>query len=311
MMRWIGRFLLLCIAVGIAAGCVIGNMAFQEFRTASWDRVLGIENHSNDVSTIRQLEKENEWEPVRINGTDNTILRGTYIEDSGNSHRTVILLHGLYQNRAMCIPYLSIYRNMGYNVLLIDQRGHGESGGHTDWGMSEEDDIAQWVQWLKERDESMKIGLHGVSLGAAMAILYAGHRGDDISFVVADSAYGNMIDLGRDKLRQAAHDERIVWGYNVLDVFFQGAMLFHTHKVISDIEPAEAVRSITAPILFLHGDRDMLVPVQTVHSLYDNCSSHDKDMYIFDDSPHAVGIETNRDTYRRVVTRFLQKIHAE
>ena len=31
-----------------------------------------------------------------------------------------------------------------------------------------------WCQWLRNRDEQMSIGLHGVSLGAAMALLYAG-----------------------------------------------------------------------------------------------------------------------------------------
>ena len=70
----------------------------------------------------------------------------------------------------MCLPYVSMYRNMGYNVLLVDLRGHGESGGeHTDWGLSERGDLDQWVQWLKKRDSSVHIGMHGVSLGAGMA----------------------------------------------------------------------------------------------------------------------------------------------
>ncbi len=308
MLRWLGKGCIFLLVLALAAGCFIGNMAFEEFRAAPWDKVLGIENHSHDVKQMRQLEKERDWEPVRVNALDGTILRGTYIADGRGSHQTVILLHGLYQNRMMCLPYVSIYRNLGYNVLLIDQRGHGESGGeHTDWGLSEIDDLTQWVQWLHERDGAMKIGLHGISLGAAMALLYAGsERGDSLSFVVADSSYGNIIALGREKLRQAAQDERAVWGYNLLDPFFQAAMLFHTHKLVSNIEPAQAVRFIKAPVLFLHGGQDTLVPVQTVQSLYDNCGSADKHVYIFKDSPHAVGIETDTAAYRRVVTRFLQ-----
>ena len=313
MLRWLGKGCIFLLVLGVAAGCFIGNMAFEEFRTAPWDTVLGIENHSHDVKQMRQLEKDRDWEPVRVNGTDGTMLRGTYIADTRGSHQTVILLHGLYQNRMMCLPYVSIYRNLGYNVLLIDQRGHGESGGeHTDWGLSEVDDLTQWVQWLHEKDGAMKIGLHGISLGAAMALLYAGSdRGDSLSFVVADSSYGNIIALGREKLRQAAKDERVVWGYNILDPFFQAAMLFHTHKLVSNIEPAQAVRFIKAPVLFLHGSQDKLVPVQTVQSLYDNCGSTDKHIYIFKDSPHAVGIETDTDAYHRVVTRFLRNRHVQ
>ena len=313
MLRWLGKGCIFLMVLGVAAGCFIGNMAFEEFRTAPWDTVLGIENHSHDVKQMRQLEKERDWEPVRVNGTDGTMLRGTYIADTRGSHQTVILLHGLYQNRMMCLPYVSIYRNLGYNVLLIDQRGHGESGGeHTDWGLSEVDDLTQWVQWLHEKDGAMKIGLHGISLGAAMALLYAGSdRGDSLSFVVADSSYGNIIALGREKLRQAARDERVVWGYNILDPFFQAAMLFHTHKLVANIEPAQAVRFIKAPILFLHGGKDKLVPVQTVQDLYEHCGSQDKHIYIFTHSPHAVGIETDTDAYHRVVTRFLRNRHVQ
>ena len=97
---------------------------------------------SRDVSTIRQWERERDWEPVRVNAPDGKILRGTYIENRRDSHKTVILIHGLYQNRTMCLPYMDEYRRLGYNILLIDLRGHGESeGDHTEWGISEVDDL--------------------------------------------------------------------------------------------------------------------------------------------------------------------------
>ena len=201
MKRFLKRLFLFlfCLAVILGGiGFYIGNMAYEEFYDAPWDQLLGIENHSRDVSTVRQWEKERGWEPVRVNGQDGTILRGTYIENRHDSHKTVILIHGLYQNRSMCLPYMEVYRRMGYNILLIDLRGHGESEGeHTEWGMREIDDLAMWCQWLRNRDEQMHIGLHGVSLGAAMSLLYAGSEyGKDLSFVVADSSYGNVIDMG-------------------------------------------------------------------------------------------------------------------
>lgn len=296
---------LVLLLVGL--GGYIGNRAFQEFRQLPWDHVLGIENHSRNVDSIKKLEKKNDWQPVRINGLDNTILRGTYIKAAHRTHKTVILLHGLYQNRSMCLPYVPIYQRLGYNVLLVDLRGHGESeGNHTDWGLSEMDDLQGWVLWLKQQDKDVRIGLHGVSLGAAMAILYAGSdRNHDVSFVVADSSYGNIIALGREKLMNWVDDDRILLGYDVLDPFFQGAMFFHTHKIVSSIEPDQAVQRIDVPILFLHGRDDSLVPDKTAQRLYDDCKSPHKYLYMFSNSPHAVGIETNRDEYVRVVSQFL------
>lgn len=300
----------ICLAVlVVGVGMYIGNMAYEEFYDAPWDQILGIENHSRDVSTIRQWERERDWEPVRVNAPDGKILRGTYIENRRDSHKTVILIHGLYQNRTMCLPYMDEYRRLGYNILLIDLRGHGESeGDHTEWGISEVDDLLMWCQWLQNRDPQMTIGLHGISLGASMALLYAGSEyGQDLSFVVADSAYGNIISLGREKLWQAVGDKRAIWGYNLLDPFFQAAMFYHTHKMVSSLEPAQAVKRMKVPVLFLHGSEDELVPVKTARSLYDNCTSPKKEIHIFEGSPHAVGIETDQSEYMRVLSQFLEE----
>lgn len=309
----IGRFIkilctlaLLAAVLAIGAGLYIGNLAFEQFAAAPWDVIFGIENRTYDVKRIDDVESRFDWQEAETAGRDGVPMRGTYIEDQGHSHHAVILLHGLYHNRAMCLPYVGMYRNMGYNVLLIDQRGHGGSGGRTEWGVQEADDIGQWVQWLKERDPAMDIGLHGISLGAAMALLYAGSSGgQSAAFVVADSSYGNILSLGREKLMAAGQDDRIVWEYDMLMPFFQAAMWYHTGKVLADIEPAHAVRSITCPVLFLHGQEDSLVPVKTVWSLYENCSSQEKYIHVFTHSPHAVGIDTNRQEYRQVVADFL------
>ncbi|WP_296902153.1 serine aminopeptidase domain-containing protein, partial [uncultured Megasphaera sp.] len=102
-------------------------------------------------------------------------------------------------------------------------------------------------------------------------------------------------------------DQRAVLSYDLLDPFFQAAMFYHTHKTVSSLEPAQAVKRIKIPVLFLHGSDDALVPVQTSKSLYDNCRSPKKEIYIFADSPHAVGIQTDRSEYMHVVSRFLEK----
>ena len=109
------------------------------------------------------------------------------------------------------------------------------------------------------------------------------------------------------KLWQAVGDKRAIWGYDLLDPFFQAAMFYHTHKMVSALEPAQAVKRMKVPVLFLHGSEDELVPVKTARSLYDNCTSPKKEIHIFEGSPHAVGIETNRSEYMRVLSQFLEE----
>ena len=240
MIRRLLKFLctLVCFAAVLAfgAGLYIGNLAFERFASAPWDVIFGIENMSCDVERIAAGEERFDWQEAETTGRDGVPLRGTYIEDQGGSHHTVILLHGLYHNRAMCLP---LRRHVPQSGLQRPPRRPARprrSGGQTKWGVQEADDIGRWVQWLKEKDASMTVGLHGVSLGAAMALLYAGSdAGRDAAFVVADSSYGNIVSLGREKLMAAAKDDRLVWEYDILMPFFQGAMWYHTGKFLSDI----------------------------------------------------------------------------
>ncbi len=290
------------------AGLYIGDMAFEQFRRAPWDEILGIDNHSREnIDVMDELEREYGWEPVFIEGGDGTRLRGTYIEDGGGSDETVILIHGLYHNRAMSMTYGMAYRRLGMNVLLIDQRGHGESGGRTEWGLREPGDIAAWIAWLKERNSRMMIGLHGVSLGAAMALLYAGSSDSQAAFVIADSSYGDLVLLGREKLAALSGDGRAVQEYDMLMPFFNAAMWYHTGAVMTDIDPAHAAADIRCPVLFLHGQEDRLVPAEAAWELYEACGSADKYVCIFSGSPHAAGIETDRELYELVVTDFVRR----
>lgn len=70
----------------------------------------------------------------------------------------------------------------------------------------------------------MKIGMHGISLGAAMALIYSGtERGKNISFYVADSAYGGMMELGKDKISAYTGDPRFCGGWISWSLFFKAS----------------------------------------------------------------------------------------
>ena len=303
----IRNLMILALILAMAAGLYAGNTIYEQFRSAPWDQILDIRNRSHSQQGIKSAEARNGWPEVQVKGEDGTVLQGTYIASPVTSHKTVILMHGLYQNRTMCLPYVPMYRSLGYNVLLIDLRGHGGSGGeHTEWGLAEMGDLDSWVRFLKTKDPSCQIGMHGVSLGAAMALLYsATDQGKNLAFYISDSAYGNVTALGREKVYDWAQDKRAIWGYNILDPFFQAAMFYHTHKILSDIEPLQAVKKSSAPILFLHGDADELIPVRTAHMLYEQCSSARKQIHIFQNSGHALGISSDKNEYEQAVKAFL------
>src|SRR5687767_9708454 len=63
----------------------------------------------------------------------------------------------------------------GYAVLILDLRGHGESGGQLDANLF--NDVAAAFNYLQNRSEvnPMRIGIRGSSMGGWLAIHTAAH----------------------------------------------------------------------------------------------------------------------------------------
>lgn len=297
---------ILVVLVLFGVGCYAGNTAYNELFSEPWDKILGIENHRNDLNTIHQLEAQNGWQRVHVTSKDGTRLTGTYI--NRGSGKTVIILHGLYQNRTMSVPYAEIYEKLGYNILMPDIRGHGESGGRTDdWGIHDIEDMDSWTNFVRSKTPGGPIGFHGISLGAAMSLLYAGSEsGKNMAFCVADSSYGNVLELGQEKLLNFTGDRKLLLGMELTEPFFRGALYYHTGKTLGDLDPVHRVRHMKTPVLFLHGDVDSLIPPHIAENLLTNCGSQKKKLIYFQGSGHANAVGDNPEGYTAAIKNFVQ-----
>lgn len=313
-MRFLWNFIkyLVCISLVliIGIGLYIGNTAYLELTTKPWDQRLNITNHTEELQRIHRLEQRNNWQQVQVHSLDGTLLTGTYIENPSGSHTTVIILHGLYQNRTMSVPYAQIYLQEGYNVLMPDIRGHGESQGNiNDWGIHNTEDMNTWVTWLQQKDPRVSIGFHGISLGGAMSLLYAGTaQGQALKFIVADSAYGNILELGQEKLMGYTGDQRLLHGMQFLEPFFEIALFYHTQKTLRDLDPAASVKQMTAPVLFLHGEQDLLIPAHIAEDLENESNSNFKKLTYFEKAGHANALSTDPEAYAQTIKSFLSAL---
>ena len=71
--------------------------------------------------------------------------------DSGPARGTVALFHGYTSSKSHLAHEAGYFRRLGYNVLLVDQAGNGNSAGfRTTVGYREADDVAAAFRWLKD-----------------------------------------------------------------------------------------------------------------------------------------------------------------
>jgi pimeloyl-ACP methyl ester carboxylesterase len=116
-------------------------------------------------------------------------IAGWWIPHADSDGRTVILLHGYADAKVGAIAWAPAWHELGWNILAIDLRAHGESGGlYCTGGYFERDDVSQVLDQLRARrpNETRRLAIFGVSFGAAVAVATAALR-DDLDALVLDS----------------------------------------------------------------------------------------------------------------------------
>ena len=131
------------------------------------------------------------FEEVTISSHDGLGLRGRYYHYADGAPLE-IMCHGYKGNaiRDFCGNW-AVAKKDGRNVLLIDQRCHGKSEGHTiTFGILERRDVLGWINWANQRFGEIPILLSGVSMGAATVLMVSGMElPGNVKAVVADCPY--------------------------------------------------------------------------------------------------------------------------
>ncbi|MBZ0320483.1 MAG: alpha/beta fold hydrolase [Anaerolineae bacterium] len=114
-----------------------------------------------------------EAQRIELEASDGLVLVGDfYMPESEEPVPAVILMHMLGRRRGdweTLLPML--VDDYGMAVLNVDLRGHGETGGSTDWALAEED-VQAWIDWLRGQAgiNPDAISLIGASIGSNLAI---------------------------------------------------------------------------------------------------------------------------------------------
>ena len=106
--------------------------------------------------------------------TDGVPIAGTYIPRDGAT-RAIVMVHGKDNNRkqeffAKWPDLATDLERAGFAVLMIDLRGHGESGdGRFTFGLIERRDVLGALDWLHQRGIT-QVDVLGVSFGAVVTV---------------------------------------------------------------------------------------------------------------------------------------------
>jgi pimeloyl-ACP methyl ester carboxylesterase len=109
---------------------------------------------------------------ISIPMADGLEIKGDfYTAPEGELAPAALLLHQNNGSGVGWIPFAVPLAAQGYNVLAIDMRGHGLTGGRRNWGLAESD-AAALMDWLREQPtvDPDRVAIVGASIGANLAL---------------------------------------------------------------------------------------------------------------------------------------------
>lgn len=258
--------------------------------------------HRGIMSEVVNEMETDQYEDVSIMSKDGCRLCGRYY-DIKKDAPVMIFFHG-YHGVFAWDGYggFKVCQKNGINILMVDERAHGRSGGSAiTFGIKERYDCKLWAEYAAKRfGDSTDIFLAGVSMGAA-SVMMASELGlpQNVRAIVVDCGYSEPAAIIKETVKMMKLPVEPIYSLIKLGAYIFG------HFDLEEATALKAVKQLEIPILFIHGKQDSVVPVDMCKELYENCTSR-KEMVLIDDADHANSAMTDYETYEKSVVSFLK-----
>jgi pimeloyl-ACP methyl ester carboxylesterase len=221
-------------------------------------------------------------EEVSLRAEDGVELHAFFLPSPGAT-RAILFLHGNAGNASHRLPNAALMAGMGAHVLLPDYRGYGLSAGAPSERGSYADARAALAHLVSERAiPESRVILFGRSLGGAVAVDLA--QGRELGGVILESTFSSASD--------------------VADLVFTrplGAVLRGRW------DSAGKIARVRAPLLFVHGARDQIVPIELGRRLFD-VAPEPKAFETLANAGHNTTVELGGRAYLERLAAFVDEV---
>jgi pimeloyl-ACP methyl ester carboxylesterase len=259
----------------------------------------------NFVATRTPASYNAPFEAVRFPARGGDVEIAGWLLPESQSEQAIILVHGKDSSRTnefqgQFVDFASDLHARGFTVLMIDMRGHGQSGpARYAFGLNEKRDILGAVDWLISRGfQPGEIGLLGVSMGAASSIMATADE-PAIGALVADCGYAAIAPLIEQEWTRTSGLP--IWmlpptQFAVRTLFGYDISASRPIDVIDEIAPR--------PVLLIHGTGDKLINVNNMAQL--SQAAPNAETWAVANAEHAASYRTNPEVYLNRVSTFFE-----
>jgi uncharacterized protein len=261
--------------------------------------------------------------------SDGKLLHGEFWAQP-HTAPTVIICHGYRVSGTALRPVATLEYHRGYNIMLFDFRGHGNSESvNLSGGNAEVHDLEAAIAVALQQAETLpgKIILHGFSMGAAITLLMPPHP--DVVAIVADSPYARLDSILQSFVHWQLSERTNSWSpfprrlRGVLHAISWGTVaasrpVFRVrfgHKLMA--HPADSMKRWRRglqksrdfripPVLLIHGTEDKFIPFTHARQIVEQARRHNIPLqtYFAEGSNHCTAYGDNPQKYIETLQGF-------
>ena len=221
-----------------------------------------------------------------------------------NPRGTVLLAHG-YRS-TMLVDFglaFAFYHALGMNILVPNQRSHGESEGkYITFGVKESEDMKCWIEHHNQNFGEYQMILSGLSMGAS-TVLYLADQvlPKNVKCIIADCGFTSPWAILDRVYRSVTHIPSgfSLWAADLFARLFAGFSL-------KEKDTREVLKNAKLPVFMIHGLKDNFVPSYMTQQGYDACAGK-KMLLLVNDAGHGTRFLVDKESYTTQVISFLEE----
>jgi fermentation-respiration switch protein FrsA (DUF1100 family) len=240
---------------------------------------------------------------VTIKNRKGKTLHAMEFRNPSNSNVWAVIMHGWTNCKREMSSYAMEYYNRGFNVLVPDMRGHGNSESKfVTMGWLDRLDITDWLYSIAQENPKSKIIIHGISMGGATTMMVTGEvLPENVVLAVEDCGFANVRDILADRCDRKYHlpSKILMPPVTLINKIINGFFLGEASAI-------EQLKKSKTPTLFIHGDKDDFVQISNLEPVFNACAAP-KEKHIVKGAEHALSSHWFHEEYWQVVDKFLEK----
>lgn len=290
-------------AIGVSS--LIGICFYNLVLNTNYSKDIVYADYNDDKLDDNQkwLKEESNYTESYIESSDGLKLHSYIVNQNNKTDKWAIVVHGYGGDGKSMSDRAKYFYEMGYNLLIPDLRGHGESEGeYIGMGWKDRLDIISWINFIIKNNSNAEVTLYGASMGAATVLMASGENlPSNVKAIVADCAYTSVWDEFSYQIETYLN---IPSSYilNVTNIVTQ----LKAGYSFKEASALDAVKKSKVPILYIHGDSDKFVPYYMMDKLY-NATNSPKEKLTVEDAEHANSDLVAPYLYWNTINNFLQQ----